>query len=56
MTLDAPNTFLKTIFPKDEATEESDMMKLRGILVNVLLLEEIAPEACSKFVTYQNNK
>ena len=54
MTLNMPNAFLQTILPKDETTEERVIMKLRGILVD--MLEEISPEACSKFVTYQNNK
>ena len=54
MTLNMPNAFLQTILPKDETTEERVIMKLRGILVD--MLEEISPEACSKFVMYQNNK
>ena len=36
MTLDVPNTFLQTSLTKDETAEESFMMKLRGILVDVL--------------------
>ena len=54
MTLDVTNAFLQRCLPKDEATEERVIMKLKGILVDVL--EDVAPEVCSKFVTYQNNK
>ena len=54
MTLYTPNAFPQTSFPKNEAAEERVIMKLRGILVD--MLEEIAPEARSKFVTHQNNK
>jgi len=54
MTLDIPNAFLQTSLPKDETTDERIIMKLRGILVDIL--EEIAPEVYSKFVTYQNEK
>ena len=54
MTLDIRNAFLQTILSKDEITEEMVIMKLRGILVGIL--EEIAPEAYSKFVTYQKDK
>ena len=54
MTLDIPNAFLQTILPKDETTEERVIMKLRGILEYIL--DEIAPEVYSKFVTYQNDK
>ena len=54
MTLDIPNAFLQTSFLKDETTEERVTMKLRGILVEIL--EEIDPEAHSKFVTHQHNK
>ena len=54
MTLDTPNAFLQTSLPKDETTDERITMKLRGILVD--MLEEIAPEVHSKFVTHQNEK
>tara|TARA_B110000116_G_scaffold23331_1_gene17939 strand:- start:29 stop:655 length:627 start_codon:yes stop_codon:yes gene_type:complete len=36
MTLDMPNAFLQTSLPKDETTDERIIMKLRGILVDIL--------------------
>ena len=55
IALDVTNFFLQTRFPKDDAAKEKVMMKLKGILVD-MLTECIDPEAYSKFVTHQNNK
>jgi hypothetical protein len=52
MTADIPNAFVQTqVDPKNQVKGERIMMKIRGVLVDILL--EIAPEVYQDYVAYE---
>ena len=50
MTLDIPNAFVQTPMPE---SDQKVIMSINGLLVEYL--EELFPNKCSKYITYQNN-
>jgi hypothetical protein len=51
MTSDVPNAFIQTNLPEPKAGEERIIMKITGVLVELLC--ELAPETYGKYVVYE---
>ena len=54
MSNDVPNAFIQTLMPKVKDGEERVIMKITGVLVDLLV--ELAPEIYGPFVMYENGK
>lgn len=54
MTADIPNAFIQTEMPELKNGEERVIMKITGVLVDLLV--QISPEIYGPFVVYENNK
>ena len=54
IVMDVPNTFTKTKIPPKKYCEESLIMKITSVLVEMLL--ELDSEICSKHVIFENGE
>ena len=54
MTADVPNAFIQTDLPKDEDSNERVIMKITGVLVD--LLQEMAPEVYGPYVVMEKGR
>ena len=54
MTADIPNTFIQAHMPKLQGGEERVIMKITGILVDLLV--KLAPNVYGPFVVFENGK
>ena len=54
MVLDIPNAFIQADMPEPKEGEERVMMKITGVLVNMMV--DIAPEVYGKHVVYENGR
>jgi hypothetical protein len=54
MTCDIPNTFIQAYLPKKEPGEDRAVMKITGVLVNMLV--DINPELYSPAIVLENRK
>ena len=54
MTADVPNAFIQTEMPEVEDGEERVIMKITGVLVDMLL--QLAPEVYGKFVVFEKGQ
>ena len=54
MTADLPNAFIQTPMPEGKDDEDRVMMKITGVLVDMLV--QIDPEKYGPFVVYEKNR
>ena len=54
MTADVPNAFIQTNMPEPKDGEEPVIMKITGVLVDLLV--EMAPEVYGPYVVYENGR
>ena len=54
MSADVPNAFIQTPMPPNKPGEARVMLKIKGILVDLLV--KLAPEVYGPFVTFENNR
>jgi hypothetical protein len=54
MTCDIPNAFIQALMPKVKDGDERVMMKITGVLVNILV--ELNPELYGPYVVYERNR
>jgi hypothetical protein len=54
MMCDIPNAFIQALMPEVEPGDERVMMKITGVLVDMLV--EINPELCRPYVVYEKNR
>jgi hypothetical protein len=54
MMCDIPNAFIQALMPEVEPGDERVMMKITGVLVDMLV--ELNPELCRPYVVYEKNR
>ena len=54
MTADVPNAFIQTAMPEPKEGEERVMMKITGVLVDLLV--QMAPEIYGPYVVFENGR
>ena len=54
MTVDIPNAFIQTKMPETKAGEERVIMKITGVLVDMLV--QLNPELYGPYVVYENGR
>ena len=54
MTCDIPNAFVQTVMPEKKAGEERVIMKITGVLVDMLV--QLDPELYGPYVVYENGR
>ena len=54
MSFDVPNAFIQTLMPETNAGDERIIMKITGVLVDILV--QLSPETYGPYVVFENNR